>query len=379
MRKIAILALATVLAIGSASQAFSNAVADSQPAIAAQLSPFAARPQQKLATSLIEAGAEDGSLDVSAALPHAEAALDNDLLATEALAVMALAQDDPAARNTLVDAALAVSRRGRVLNSAALVAATANGDTDTLLAALNRSLLLYPSQKEAMIPLLVEQLADDRMAPAFIPLLDTNPDWAEEFWVAVGAREELAQNAATVRLGLAPESAVSRESDRAILRLLSRTGRLQEAAQVYARLRGEQQLPAQTGSLGWQNTYVPFDWQFYDVGGRFARPASDGESLTISVRAGYGGVLARRLVRLDGSTSFFEVTHSLDPASTSRVRLTLECPDSDARWSDTFSRSPTGMRVDVPMPCEYAWLGIEARATAGSQNISGQILDIKRM
>jgi len=222
----------------------------------------------------------------------------------------------------------------------------------------------------------VQQLGDPRMVPGFVQLLRTAPAWAEAFYVQAAGDDALATNMAAVRLGLPENTPVSRESDRAVLRQLARNGLIDEAAQVYLRVLGSASPPPANGPLGWSTDYAPFDWQFYDQGGRFARPASDASALVVSVRAGYGGVLARRLVRLDGNSTFFEVTHTLDPASASHVRLTLECPNSDASWADTLGPSPTGMRVDVRLPCEYAWLSVDGRAPAEGQGISGQLLSI---
>lgn len=376
MRKTVIVPLAVVLAILSASQGLSNALTSSRPELAAQLSPFAGRADERRATSLIEADVEAQALDVEAAAPFAATAVQKDLLSGEALAILALAADDPARRDAIVSAALAATRRGRVLNSAAMFTAVEAEDTDTLLTTLNRTLLLYPSQKESMIPVMVEQLADRRMVPAFVTLLESSPAWAEEFYVQAAAQDALADNLGAVRLGVPQTTPVSRESERAVLRLLARTGRIDQAAAVYARMRDIDHVPADNGSLGWANEFVPFEWQFFDLAGRFARPATDGTAVMVSVRSGYGGLLARRLIRLDGGSTFFEVTHSLSAASASRMRLTLECPGSDVRWSNPLGPSPTGMRVDVAMPCDHAWLSLEGRATAGSPPISGELLNI---
>ena len=379
MRRIAIIALAVVLALASGAQALSSALSDRQPELAAQLSPYAWRALEQQATDLVTADVEAEALDVSAAQAPAAAAVANNLLSTEALAILALAQDDAAQRDAMLDAALAATRRGRVLNSAAMFAAVDRSDSETLLAGLNRTLLLYPSQKETMIPVMVQQLADARMVPAFVTLLDSTPEWSENFFVLAAANDDLADNLGAVRLGLARGTAVTVESDRAVLRLLARNGRLDQAAAVYARMNGQDEVAAQTGPLGWENRFVPFEWQFYDQGGRFARPSTNGDALAINVRSGYGGPLARRLVRLEGNRPFFEVTHSLDSASASRMRLSLECPDSDVRWSNPMGPSPTGMRVDVALPCEYAWLTIEGRSPGGTPAISGELLQISIM
>lgn len=376
MRKTVIVLAAALLAIGAASQSLSNALIGSQPELAARLSPYAGRAEERRATELIEADLEQQSLDMAAAEPFAARAVAKDLLAGEALAVLAMSETDGARRQAILSAALGATRRGRVLNSAAMFAAVDAEDTDTLLTTLNRTLLLYPSQKEAMIPVMVEQLADPRMVPAFVTLLETSPDWAEEFYVQAAAQNALADNLGAVRLALPASTPVSQESDRAVLRQLARTGRIDQAAGVYARMRNVAEVPADNGTLGWADQYVPFEWQFFDQGGRFARPATDGSAVMLSVRSGFGGPLARRLIRLDGGSTFFEVNHSLDAASASRLRLSLECPDSDAGWSNPLGPSPTGMRVDVTLPCDYAWLTIEGRAAAGSPAISGELLDI---
>jgi len=379
MRKAAIIIAASLLALGAGSQALSNALADNRPGLAAQLSPFASEPQEREAARLIEADAQTGAIDVSAAQAPAGQALASTLLATEALGVVALGQEDPQQRAAVMDAALALSRRGRVLNSAALVTAVESRDTDRLLATLNRTLLLYPSQKDAMIPLMVEQLANAQLVPAFVQILETEPEWGEDFLIQAASQVELAPNLARVRLSLPLDTAVPYEADRAILRTLARTGQLAEAGRLFARIRSLDEVAPARGSLGWDNEFPPFQWQFFDQGGRFARPATDGHSLMVTTRAGYGGLLARRLIRLGDTTTVFQVTHSLDIGSASRVRLTLECPDSEARWSDTLGPSPTMMRVDQPLDCDYVWLGIAARAPSGSSAISGEILDISVM
>ena len=96
------------------------------------------------------------------------------------------------------------------------------------------------------------------------------------------------------------------------------------------------------------------------------------------MRSGNGGLLARRLIRLPETTTVFQVSHTLDMRSASRVRLTLQCAEGEGRWSDALGPSPTMMRVDQALDCDYAWLGITARAPAGGP-LSGQITDITVM
>lgn len=379
MRKAAIILVAILLALGAGSQALSNALSGSQPALAASLSPFAAPAYERSAATLIRADAETNAIDVSEAQVPAQHAVDDSLLATEALAVLALASENVEQRKAILDSALAVSRRGRVLNSAALVLAAEDQDTELLLSTLNRTLLLYPSQQEAIVPLLVEQLSNEQLVPAFVEIFETEPDWGQEFFIRAASDPDLAGNLARVRLGLSPDTAVAYEANRAILRVLARTNRTQEAAQLFARIRSMDEVPVTTGSLGWENEFPPFQWDLYDRDGRFARRSMDGSSIAISARSGLGGLLGRRLIRIGDSTVVFQVEHTLDPGTFSQVRLTLECPETEQRWTDVLGPSPTMMRVDQPLDCEYAWLGIAARSSAGSSAISGEILDITIM
>lgn len=379
MRKAAIILVAILLALGAGSQALSSALANSQPALAATLSPFASPAYERSAATLIKADPQTNAIDVSEAQAPARNAVDDSLLATEALAVLALATDDPERRKAILNSALAVSRRGRVLNSASLVLAAEGQDTDLLLTTLNRTLLLYPSQQDAIVPLLVEQLSNEQLVPAFVEIFETEPEWGEEFFIRAASDPELAGNLAQVRLGLSPDTAVAYEANRAILRVLARTNRTQEAAALYARIRTMTETPVTTGSLGWDDEFPPFQWELYDRDGRFARRSMDGDSIAISARSGLGGLLGRRLIRLGDATVVFQVEHTLDPGSYSRIRLTLECPDTEQRWTDVLGPSPTMMRVDQTLDCEYAWLGIAARSTAGSSAISGEILDITIM
>lgn len=379
MRKAVIIVVALLLALGAGSQALSNALADKQPALAASLSPFAAPALERSAATLIKADAQTNAIDVTDAQVPARKAVDKSLLSTEALGVLAIASEDPERRKAILDAALALSRRGRVLNSAALVVAADTRDTDLLLATLNRTLLLYPSQQDAIVPLLVEQLSNERLVPAFVEIFETEPLWGEAFFIQAASDPDLASNLAQVRLGLSPDTAVAYEANRAILRLLARTNRIEEAAALFSRIRSMDNVPVANGSLGWEEEFPPFHWLFFDRDGRFARPSANHSSIAISVRRGYGGVLAQRLIRLGDATTVFQVEHTLGPESASRVRLTLECPGSEVRWSDSLGPSPTMMRVDRALDCEYAWLGIAARSNSGSSAISGEILDITIM
>ncbi len=379
MRKFAIIAAASLLAMASASQALSNALADDNPALAASLSPYAAPALEKSAVALVTADPETNSVDFTASEPAARQAVDAGLLSTEALAILAMQGGDPQTGAAILEAAQAASRRGRVINSAALIAALEAEDNALLLAALNRTLLLYPSQQDTTVPLMVEQLANERLLPAFVDIFETEPLWGAQFFREAVLQPELADNIARVRLGLSPDTVVDYEADRAILRLLARTQKIDEAAQLFARIRSLDSVPVARGSLGWEDEYTPFHWQFYDQDNRFARKSTDGDSIMISTRGGYGGVLARRLIRLGDTTTVFQVEHTLDPSASGRVRLTLECPGSEQRWSDTLGPSPTMMRLDRDLGCEYAWLGIAARAPNGGDVISGQILDITIM
>lgn len=379
MRKAAIMVAAFVLAMAAGAQALSNSLARQQPVIAAALSPYAAEAHEEAATALISADAQSGKIDVSGAEGHAARAAEAGLLSTEALAILALAQEDAYRREAIIDAAFAASRRGRVLNSAAMIAALEASDTDRLLTALNRTMLLYPSQREAMIPLMVQQLADKRMVPAFVQLLQTEPEWAEDFYIAAAREPDLAANIAQTRLSLPPGTTVAYEANRAILRALARAGQWDEAGALFARINDLDAVPPISGTLGWSDEYTPLEWEFFDRSGYFARRATDGDSITVMARGGNGGVIARRLVRLPETTTVFQVSHSLDMGSASRVRISLECPESNARWSDSLGPSPTMMRVDQALDCDYAWLRIMANAPAGAPVISGEILEITVM
>ncbi|WP_338242943.1 hypothetical protein [Aurantiacibacter hainanensis] len=379
MRNIVIIAVAALLAILAGSQALSNALASREPALAARLSPLAAEASEREAASLVSADTGALTIDVSAARGAASRALDRSLLSTEALAILALASPDPDRQAEIMEGALALSRRGRVLNSAAMMTYAETRQVDELLETLNRTLLIYPSQKEAMIPLLIEQLSNDGLVPAFVDLLATEPQWAEDFLVEAAVQDELADNLAAIRLALPRDTQVGYEADRSILRALARVRSYDTAAQLYARILGEESLPPVSGSLGWGNVYSPFHWDVYDRAGRFARVDSDGNALGLTVRSGNGGLLARRLIRLPETTTVFQVSHTLDVRSASHVRLTLQCAQGEGRWSDTLGPSPTMMRVDQELDCEYVWLGITARAPAGTVPLSGQITDITVM
>ncbi|WP_120077629.1 hypothetical protein [Aurantiacibacter odishensis] len=376
VRKFAIVAVAAVLAVGSASQALSNVLADGQPALAVSLSLFAAPAFEQRAVAQVTADPDSNVVDFSAAIPAAQHAVGRELLATEALAVLAMGTQSAAERDAILDAALAASRRGRVLNSAALIAAVERRDDDQLLASLNRTLLLYPSQEEAMIPLLVDQLSNETLVLAFVQILNTGPEWGEQFFRQAAARDELVGNLSRVRLDMSPDASVELEADRAILRAMARTQRLDEAATLFARIRSLEAVPVSSGALGWEDVYTPFHWEFYEQPGAFARPTTDAEAILVSVRSGYGGPLGQRLIRLGEGTTVFEVEHSLDAGAAGRARLTLACPGGEMAWSDALGPSPTIMRVDQNVGCEFAWLGLTARAPSGSPAISGEILSI---
>ncbi len=357
-------------------QAGSSVLTPKNPQLAAQLLPINGLALEQAATRQFMAGVEteeDIVPAAKAAVPVAARAFAHDPLSPKSLALMAFAEDDPAAKQQLLTGATRLNRRDLLLQGLVLDGQVAAKDYGAALQTLDYILRVHPEQTSAFFPILTEALKDDSAAAELGGLLDNSSPWHANFLNFASGERDALPNLAKLRLA---RGDVSRDVDQRLISGLVAGGRIDLAHDVYVKAAGEAGAADPGSRLGWGSGFPPFDWRLADDAGFRAQPAIGDLALEIFVRSGKGGVLAERLVKAPATGSLIKLSHSIAPAAQVKdVRLQLSCPGDDEPTLDRPLRIQP-MRIALPDlsgRCEFVKLAIYGRSWSGRANIRGDI------
>lgn len=380
VRRPAKLVLATLgglaLAVLATLQAGSSVLIPKDPQLAAQLLPINGLALEQAATRRFMAGVETEEDIVPAAkavVPMAKRAFAHDPLSPKSLALMAFAEDDPAAKQQLLAGATRLNRRDLLLQGLVLDGQVAAKNYGAALQTLDYILRVHPEQTSSFFPILTEALKDDAAASELGGLLDNTSPWHANFLNFASGKRDALPNLAKLRLA---RDGVSRDVDQRLVSGLVAGGKIDLAHDVYVKAVG-QAGAADTGArLGWGADFPPFDWRLADDAGFRAQPAIGDLTLEIFVRSGKGGVLAERLVKAPAAGSIIKLSHTITPAAQVKdVRLQAGCPGDEEPVLDRPLRIQP-MRITLPDlsdRCEFVKLQIYGRSWSGRANIRGDI------
>jgi len=369
---------AVLLSSGLAMQAFTNVLANDQPALAASVSPLNGFALERVALDRLNSQA-DGSL-----APLAERILAKEPLSPVAWTILALAQQDDAKKDRILLAASELNRRTLMLQSNLLLLYAARDDFGNSIAVLNQILTVSPEQQETMFPILIQALKDDRSIAEFAQAMSNEPGWSDKFLKAASGDREALANLTRLRMSLFDTLVVDPDTDKAIVGALVKAGQLDSAAALYRKI-AEPSSDGLAGSakrqqrLDWSTEMPPFDWQLNDGAGERAQIVDEPERLEFFVRRGKAGILAERIVSVPPSFTL-KIEHDVSPVEQLEdVRIALQCENTKTKFFDQpLTKTPSTYSVGpLPPECEAVRLSLLARAWSDKENLSGQIYSIE--
>lgn len=368
------LILGSVLAM----QAFTNVLANDQPAMAASVSTFNGYALEKAALDRLK------NQPGESLTPLVQQVLAKEPLSPAAWTILALAQQDDAKKDEILLAASELNRRTLLLQTNLLLLYASRDDFFNSIAVLNQILTVYPEQQETMFPILIQALKDDRSIPEFSQALNNNPTWSDKFLQAASEDHDALVNLARLRMSLFAKLAVQPKTDKAIISELIKAGQLDLAAKLYRKISepasGKSLVSnKRSRSLDWNTQIPPFDWQLNDSPGQRAQVLETPQRLELFVRRGKAGVLAERILTVPQSFTL-EIKHKVSPVEQLEdVRIELVCEKTKTRFFDQpLTRPPSRYSIGpIPPDCATARLSLLARAWSDKEDLSGQIYSIQ--
>lgn len=373
---------ATGLSIGAvflssvlAMQAFTNVLANDQPALAASVSPLNGFALERVALDRLNSQA-DGSLE-----PLAKKILAKEPLSPVAWTILALAQQDVATKDTILLAASELNRRTLMLQSNLLLLYASREDFGNSIAVLNQILSVSPEQQETMFPILIQALKDDRSIPEFVQALSNSPNWSDRFLRAASADSDTLPNLNQVRKALFDKVAVETDTDKAIIGALVKAGRIEPAAALYRRISeppagGALSSAGKFQKVDWNTNMPPFDWQLKDYPGTRAEVSGQPKRLFFFVKSGKADTIAERLIVNPKAPFVLKIVHDMIPsAQLNDVEIRVQCAKSKKTLIErSFLGSPSIYSVSsIPENCGMINILIFARAWSDKPDLKGEI------
>jgi len=376
---------ATGLSVGAiilgsvlAMQAFTNVLANDQPALAANASPLNGFALERVALNRMK-NQEDGSLT-----PLVKKVLEKEPLSPAAWAILAMAQQDGAKKDAILLAASKLNRRTLLLQSNLLLLHASRDDFFNSIGVLNQILSVYPEQKGTMFPILIQALKDERSIPEFVQALSKSPSWSDSFLRAASADSDTLPNLSQVRMGLFDKVAIERDTDKAIIGALVKAGRIEPAAALYRRISkpsagGTFDSAGKSQKVDWSTNMPPFDWQLKDDPGMRAEVRGQPARLIFFVKSGKADTIAERLIVSPRAPFDLKIVHDMIPlAQLDDVEIRVQCAKRKETLIELpFLGSPSIHSVSgIPENCGMINISIFARAWSDKPDLKGEIRSI---
>ncbi|ATW03136.1 hypothetical protein [Sphingorhabdus sp. YGSMI21] len=366
--------LGSVLAM----QAFTNVLANDQPALAASASPLNGFALERVALNSMK-HQESGSL-----APLVKKVVAKEPLSPAAWTMLALAQEDGAKKDAILLAASNLNRRTLLLQSNLLLLFASRDDFFNSIGTLNQILTVHPEQQGTMFPILIQALKDERSIPEFVRALSQKPSWSDSFLRAASVERDTLPNLTQVRMGLFDKVAVERDTDKAIIGALVKTGRIEPAAALYKSI-SEPSAGGTFGSAGkfqkvdWNTNMPPFDWQLKDDPSTRAEVRGKPERLVFFVKSGKADTIAERLTVGPNSPFVIKIVHDMVPLGQLKdVKIRVECAKrKETLIERAFLESPSIYSVSsIPENCGMINISIFVRAWSDKPDLKGEIRSI---
>ncbi|WP_417819066.1 hypothetical protein [Tritonibacter scottomollicae] len=380
LRLVGLSALGLVLASALAAQSAGIALSRKAPDTALSLFPLNGLAQEKLAAlSLLAAAQEDEAIASGPQRTEecARAAYRNEPLTPQALAILAMAEQDQQTRSRIVVLASELDRREPRLQAVVLQEQVAAQDYAGAVATLDRILRVGPSRAQEVFPTLLAVFARDGAVEEFAQILDGSSRWHHAFFEYAVRQPSALPNLLSLRRRVSFDD---ERLDQALLRNLVAQGDIGSAYEFYLAVGGGELQALHGSSLGWTTTYAPFDWELSDEAGLRAQPSLNSEHLEISVKPGRGGVIARRLLEAPQGPFVLQVKHG--EAATPALRdidVGLRCvAEGQVILDASLAKQDGGFEIgSLPASCTFLEVTIAARAWSGRAALNEQIDSIR--
>jgi len=386
-RKIAVLAVASTVAVSAAMSSFSAITQASNPAFSLRANPDNPVALVWQADADIERAAKEGR-SIAPIATQARRSLAAQALnpsALRQLAYVASEQGDQKHARELIALSTRLSRRDFGARLWLIEDAVARGDIAGALRHYDIAFRTSSKSAEVLFPTLTAALDDPAIRAAFVPYMKASPPWLPAFLADAIGRSS--NPAALALLGIEahrfPSSAAYPDLDLRLLEalILKRqygaardfflsTGQRDPSLLADARLRA----PGQ-GS--------PFDWQVFDEAAFGASRGNTG-GIAIFANAGEQGLVARKLLYLKGGTYRLNVSfNAVSLADKGFVQLRMICLATQSLpviWTSELLRPVEGANlsanVSVAGTCPVQSLEIVA---GGGDGQVGSELEIGRI
>ncbi len=342
------------------------------PQIAMSIYPFNGFAAESLAarTVTLEIAENQGQFprDVdSTTVKLAEQAFVAEPITPTAVAVLAL--DAPETRRrTLMDRALALSRRQQLINAWMVADSAENEDIPAILKHYDTMARASSSTAAAVIPVMANAIANDDFVAPFTDLLKKQPPWANQFWGAVVATPNSLVNASRMREALyKPNESLYSYRDAELILGLINIRQFDQALKLYSLLVGSNRSNdlLENSSFENESRFQPLDWALFSTGS-YGASITNG-NLQLSAIRNAGGVFARQLVMLPASIVQLEANVDSDIPQGTELSINLQC----AEKSDKMPL-PVKIKIEKPFTqrrinnqgsgCEYYWLDVIGRS-----------------
>jgi hypothetical protein len=338
------------LAVLSASAALGNALARRAPVEAAAIPPHNGFASAAAASALVARVAQGRESLAGVAIPVEVERLSQRALLAEPTAVQAVrnlglyraARGDTARARSLMRLAERLSRRDTVANMWLAEDALQRGELAPALVRIDAVLRTDAAAKAVVLPRLAAMLDLPGAGEVLGGMLASEPPWAHDFWSAVVTSGTSPRAAAELRLALHRRGAHQAPGhDAALIEQLV-------AAQAFA------EALALREAVGGRGHFPPLDWRTGADPG-VAVSLDGGGGLRVSARAGRGGMVAQRLVRLAGGAGMLRIASDGAPGALSARLACAELAGERTLALDIPLAGGAG-RFANPTACRHAWL-----------------------
>lgn len=378
---------AVALGIYAGSAALGGITKKRAPDIAAQAFPTNGFSYQELAEDAVQAEiVENGGAlpsDVKGStLTLARDAFRTEPTASNAVTILALSAKG-AKKRKLMQKAVALSRRNSLSIAWMILDSGERNDLDDLLSFYDVNLRVSSASKDALIPVMVQALSDDRFLPAFQSMLLRNPPWATRFWGNISAHPPSLPNAARLRTSLiGRELSHVQYNDSSLIGNLVRYRQYEQAEDLYRMLSGHQDENSvvDAGSLNQPPTFLPFDWQVISDGDYASNIDVQRGTLDVNAVGGSSGVLARRIIKLPQTSLVLSADIDASDGNGALVEVRISCFDVKVSKQEMTIRLKTG-KNEVVLPsleseCVFHWFAISGDFPSGFDQYNLSIKNI---
>lgn len=312
----------------------------------------------------------------SAAGMTAREAIASEPLLPRAFAILAIAEQDPLRKKSIVERASQYSRRDPILQVLVLEQKGASGDYVGAVDTIDQILRVRPERQKELFPVLAKALEEKAAVPGFARLLARPLPWRESFLSFAVNQPGALEHLATIRQRM---GTANKEFDQKLVAQLAASGRMSTAERVYRQISTANAPDANSTVIDWRSDYPPFDWKLANEPGFRAQIGDRSDELEIKVAPGNGGVIASRLLRNPERPFTLSLAHPVEPPEQVKdMILALACAgQATAFFERPFTEDASNFAVgDIP-PCPYFSVSILARSWTGTQALTGSLSSLR--